>query len=186
MSSLITLLIYVGIIVSLVKNIQKKRQKPGGQNPDRNPVSMMRSAERTRTFGNSGENRNGSRSGSMRQTDQKAVNRRGMDDPSMRTSVSGSGSGSAAFKEESLEMSTTEYLNRKAMQDQQEHRKEKYLEIQRARKETGGIPQAVRLYEGDSVPRGMQCVKCGYCHADNLIPEGSRAKYTCYFCREEL
>ena len=84
------------------------------------------------------------------------------------------------------DMSTPDYLRQKAVLDEAEHRQEKRQENQRARWETGGLPAAKRLYEGDSVPQGMRRVTCSYCGADNLVPQGSRQKYTCYFCREEL
>lgn len=82
--------------------------------------------------------------------------------------------------------STTDYLRKKAEEDAAQHREEKARERLRAARETGGLPSAVRLYEGDSVPTGMRRVRCSYCAADNLVPENSRQRYTCYFCREEL
>ena len=84
------------------------------------------------------------------------------------------------------DMSTTDYLRQKANLDEADHRQEKQQEFRRARWETGGLPAAKRLYEGDSVPQGMRRVACSYCGADNLLPQGSGQKYTCYFCREEL
>lgn len=89
-------------------------------------------------------------------------------------------------KEEESDMSTTDYLRQKAVLDEAGHRQEKRQEDQRARWETGGLPAAKRLIEGDSVPQGMRRVACSYCGADNLVPQGSRQRYTCYFCREEL
>lgn len=47
-------------------------------------------------------------------------------------------------------------------------------------------PVAMRLYEGDHVPRGYRMVKCPYCAAENLIPYSSNAKYKCYFCHTNL
>ena len=84
------------------------------------------------------------------------------------------------------DMSTTDYLRQKAVLDEADHRQEMRQEEMRARWETGGLPSARRLYEGDSVPQGMRVIKCSYCGAENLVPQGSRQKYTCYFCREEL
>lgn len=84
------------------------------------------------------------------------------------------------------DMSTTDYLRQKAVLDEADHLQERRQEEMRARWETGGLPSARRLYEGDSVPQGMRVIKCSYCGAENLVPQGSRQKYTCYFCREEL
>lgn len=84
------------------------------------------------------------------------------------------------------DMSTTDYLRQKAVLDEADHLQEMRQEEMRARWETGGLPSARRLYEGDSVPQGMRVIKCSYCGAENLAPQGSRQKYTCYFCREEL
>lgn len=52
--------------------------------------------------------------------------------------------------------------------------------------ENFGLRPAQRLFEGESVPDGYQCVACGYCGANNLIPVASRERYGCYFCRERL
>ncbi len=45
---------------------------------------------------------------------------------------------------------------------------------------------ALRLYEGDPVPRGYRMVKCHYCAAENLISYSARGDYMCYFCHEDL
>lgn len=45
---------------------------------------------------------------------------------------------------------------------------------------------AMRLYEGDSIPRGYRMVRCNYCAAENLIPYASKGEYMCYFCHEDL
>lgn len=98
----------------------------------------------------------------------------------------GTGRPAVQKKDEESDMSTTDYLRQKAVLDEAGHRQEKRQEDQRARWETGGLPAAKRLIEGDSVPQGMRRVACSYCGADNLVPQGSRQRYTCYFCREEL
>lgn len=82
--------------------------------------------------------------------------------------------------------STTEYLAQKAKEDAVEHAREKYEEQKRLQESRGGLAVAERLIEGDSVPRGKQCVICGYCAAENLIPMVPRGRYSCYFCREPL
>lgn len=45
---------------------------------------------------------------------------------------------------------------------------------------------AMRLYEGDPVPRGYRMVKCRYCAAENLIAYSSKGDYMCYFCHTDL
>lgn len=83
--------------------------------------------------------------------------------------------------------STTAYLHKKAVADQIEHRREKRAEEERLRRETGGRMPAIRYITGDSTLRGHKIVKCGYCAAENQIPDYvDEKKYTCYFCREIL
>ncbi len=91
----------------------------------------------------------------------------------------------AAVKTE--EMSTTQYLRQKALEDQKDHEREARQEAARLVRESGGRRAAWRHYDGDSIPQGMRLVKCGYCGAENLIGNGQNQKaFTCYFCREEL
>ena len=82
--------------------------------------------------------------------------------------------------------SVTDYLAEKARKDQIEHAREKQQESQRLAEKSGGLTPAERLYDGDPIPNGKFCVCCSYCAAENLIPVGSRMKYSCYFCREPL
>lgn len=82
--------------------------------------------------------------------------------------------------------STTAYLMEKAEADAREHAREKYEEQKRLHEASGGLAVAQRLYDGDPVPKGMQCVVCGYCAAENLVPMVPRTRYSCYFCREPL
>ena len=163
MEALINIIIWVCIIVSFVRKLNSKKKK-GEQNG-----SSSSGRNQTETY-SAGRNMSGTgtRPGRMDMG-------KGTPKPNVPRN-----------QQKQKDLSTTDYLQRKARADEQEHRKEKYLEMQRAKRETGGIPAAVRLYEGDSVPDGMTRVRCSYCAADNLIPEGSRQRYTCYFCREEL
>ena len=88
---------------------------------------------------------------------------------------------------EKIEMSTTEYLHQKAMEDMREHHEEKRQEALRLQRETGGRQVGVRYLYGDSIPHGMRLVKCHYCAAENLITgHRKQSDYTCYFCREIL
>ena len=82
--------------------------------------------------------------------------------------------------------STTAYLMEKAEADAKEHAKEKFEEQKRLYETRGGLPVAERHFEGDPLPQGRQCVKCGYCGAENLLPMTPRTRYSCYFCREAL
>lgn len=88
--------------------------------------------------------------------------------------------------EEEDEGSVTDYLAEKARLDQISHAEEKREESRRLDAKSGGRQAAERLYEGDLVPNGKHCVVCAYCAANNLIPNGSRMRYSCYFCREPL
>ena len=135
------------------------------------------------------------------QNDNRSSRNRGTGIPATGSSAASQGTGSGGVTDyrageiredkkhhagKSASDSTTDYLRKKAEEDAAQHREEKARERLRAARETGGLPSAVRLYEGDSVPTGMRRVKCSYCAADNLVPEKSRQRYTCYFCREEL
>lgn len=84
------------------------------------------------------------------------------------------------------EMSTIAYLNRKAEEDAREHAVQKQEERRQARKDLAGRREGVRLLPGDPVPQGMRVAVCPYCGAENLVPGGSRDKFGCYFCREDL
>lgn len=101
-------------------------------------------------------------------------------------SVSSAGQVSAKTEPVSTEKSTTDYLSEKARQDQIEHAREKREESARIEKKAGGLQAAGRLLPGDPIPAGQHCVICGYCAAENLIADGSRMRYSCYFCREPL
>ena len=71
--------------------------------------------------------------------------------------------------------STTEMLEEKARQDAMERRIH------------GQLRYAERYLPGDMIPQGRRLVCCGYCNAENLIPERDNPKrYNCYFCRETL
>ena len=82
--------------------------------------------------------------------------------------------------------STTEYLKEKAEEDARQHAKEKFEEQKRLYETRGGLAVAERYLDGDLIPQGKQCVKCGYCGAENLVPMQPRTRYSCYFCREAL
>lgn len=85
------------------------------------------------------------------------------------------------------EKSTTEMLGEKAKLDEMEHREEKRRQLAEERRIHGQLHYAERYLPGDMVPKGRRLVCCGYCNAENLIPERDNPKrYNCYFCRETL
>lgn len=45
---------------------------------------------------------------------------------------------------------------------------------------------ALRLMEGDPVPRGYDTYVCHYCGAVNLVKHGARGKHSCYFCHDPI
>jgi hypothetical protein len=83
--------------------------------------------------------------------------------------------------------STTEMLEEKARQDAMEHQEEKRRQLAEERRIHGQLRYAERYLPGDMIPKGRRLVCCGYCNAENLIPERDDPKrYNCYFCRETL
>ena len=83
--------------------------------------------------------------------------------------------------------STTEMLEDKARQDAMEHQEEKRRQLAEERRIHGQLRYAERYLPGDMIPKGRRLVCCGYCNAENLIPERDDPKrYNCYFCRETL
>lgn len=167
MEALMNIIIWVCVIVAFVQKLKVKNKSDdsrGSQRPGSTKNSRNLSETRTAKKAEPAVNVPRSQQKVSRKTTEPLVN----------------------VPRAQQDMSTTEYLQYKANLDAQAHRKEKYQEWQRARQETGGLPAAKRLYEGDSVPNGMWKVKCSYCGADNLVPEETRQRYTCYFCREEL
>ena len=85
------------------------------------------------------------------------------------------------------EKSTTEMLEEKARQDAMEHQEEKRRQLAEERRIHGQLRYAERYLPGDMIPQGRRLVCCGYCNAENLIPERDNPKrYNCYFCRETL
>jgi hypothetical protein len=82
--------------------------------------------------------------------------------------------------------STIDYLQRKAMIDEREHKKEAFEQKRAERENYGSIVYAKRWMEGDSIPASRHLIKCGYCGAENLVPIKDKTKYHCYFCREKL
>lgn len=88
-------------------------------------------------------------------------------------------------KDDGVDHSTTDYLHKKAMEDQREHMSEKVEERKRLDQKYGGRPLAMRYLPGDRIPHGMRIVYCPYCSAENLV-ETMRTDRACYFCRTKL
>ena len=64
---------------------------------------------------------------------------------------------------------------------------EKKTTVSRQAKSTTEMLEEKRYLPGDMIPKGRRLVCCGYCNAENLIPERDNPKrYNCYFCRETL
>lgn len=82
--------------------------------------------------------------------------------------------------------STTEYLKKKAMEDQREHAVEKREEQRRMNMKYGNVSTAARHVLGDPIPQGMKVVCCGYCGAENEVKTGYHGGLCCYFCRTKL
>lgn len=169
MEAVFSIIIWILVIVSFVNKLNKKRGSSEENNTPR--VSGRDIPMGGNYMGRTGHGNSGMSGGSGVSGGRKTASRV---------------SGKAKTKDIGT-FSTTEYLENKARQEELADRKERYQEWKQAKRESSGsIPAAKRLYEGDSVPHGMERVRCSYCAADNLIPEGSSRKYTCYFCREEL
>lgn len=82
--------------------------------------------------------------------------------------------------------SMTDYLSRKAREEEVERKREEWEERREEQKNVGNLRLAKQLVFGDVPPKGSIVKKCPYCGAENLIPQMSREKYHCYFCRSSL
>ena len=83
-------------------------------------------------------------------------------------------------------ISTTEYLAQKAREDEAEHRKDEYMTKQKLT-QGGTLRLGLRIPDDGILPRGTRIVYCGYCGADNVVPNGVSEKgFHCYFCHEQL
>lgn len=172
-------LIFLIIIIVIVRNVMEQKKKTGGvEKHDRNAaVSSNRNKQAA------------SRSASK--AFQSAASAFGTADHKAKSTKRASGTSAGAERwnagAEEEDISTTEYLRQKALEDQQEHEEQARLEAMRLRRETGGRRAAQRHYDGDSIPKGMRLVRCGYCGAENLIGDYEKqSDFTCYFCREIL
>lgn len=163
-----------------LKNV--KKENPTQSNPvmDYRPQTQSRPANSTQS--------SMQRSSNM-QSRQVAVRTAGGAAGSM---ISGNGSSVGRTVEKKTAdsrqgKSTTEMLEEKARQDAMEHQEEKRRQLAEERRIHGQLHYAERYLPGDMIPKGRRLVCCGYCNAENLIPERDNPKrYNCYFCRETL
>lgn len=167
-------LIFLIIIIIVLRNaIEKAKSDPGRGNGQR---SGLRSGDGNRTK---------AEGQAVKQNSSAAASKAGS--RVSRHTASAQKSAAVSAAQEAEQISTTEYLRQKALEDQKEHEEAARLEAMRLHRETGGRRAAQRHYDGDSVPKGMRIVKCGYCGAENLIGDYQNQKdFTCYFCREIL
>lgn len=82
--------------------------------------------------------------------------------------------------------SMTDYLSRRAHEDEVERKKEEWEERREEQKNLGNLRLASRLQFGATPPRGTVVKTCSYCGAENLVPYTSHEKFHCYFCHSSL
>lgn len=188
-STIYSLVVVIAVPLCVVAGIRRKKR----ENNDRN---------RNDTFvhsgyvpGNTQRNVTGNTSGSvqrnMQGNGQKSMPGNGQN--GMQGNASGKAAGNTQRTmagntpgEKTRSGSTTEYLERKAMEDQREHVAEKMEEQRRVNAKYGNMPIARRHILGEPVPSGMRLACCKYCGAENEVKTGYRSGLACYFCRTEL
>ena len=167
------------------KNLNTEKSGNKGREPQQvqnGPVTDYRPQIQTRPV-------TGTQTGGMRRSNMQVRQTTGRTAGNMtsgnRSSVSGAVEKKPADSRQGK--STTEMLEEKARQDAMEHREEKRRQLAEERRIHGQLHYAERYLPGDMVPKGRRLVCCGYCNAENLIPERDNPKrYNCYFCRETL
>lgn len=171
------------------KNLNTEKSGNKGREPQRvqnSPVTDHRPQTQTRPVA---ETQTGGIQRSSMQGRQAAVRTSGGAAGSM-TSGNGSSVGRTVEKKTADSRqgkSTTEMLEEKARQDAMEHQEEKRRQLAEERRIHGQLRYAERYLLGDMIPKGRRLICCGYCNAENLIPERDNPKrYNCYFCRETL
>ena len=170
-------IIFIIVLCFLFSSQKKKSQKVGKKEtpvPNR-PVTDYRPQTQSRPVNST----QSSMQRSNMQSRQAAVRTAGGAAGSMTP-----GNGSSVSRQAK---STTEMLEEKARQDAMEHQEEKRRQLAEERRIHGQLRYAERYLPGDMIPKGRRLVCCGYCNAENLIPERDNPKrYNCYFCRETL
>lgn len=184
-------LIFFIIMIAIIRKITAQNKASGGNTYSKKTAGRPASGQSVSERSASGQTYvQGSLTSALQQKESAASVERtpasggkAKKDSAVNTAKAAGKSGAAAAEE----VSTTEYLRQKALQDQIEHRKEARKEAEILNRETGGRMVGMRYMAGDSVPAGTRLVTCSYCCAENLISTRRNQKdYTCYFCREVL
>ena len=176
---MIELIIMIIVCVTIYKRVQRARGEGGVKGNSSLPNTTVTTANQNKPFGLSGENPYEQKKPHGGIPAANNVSR-----PQPRTTQAPVKSAIEEAKEDGN--STTAYLMEKAEADAREHAKEKFEEQKRLHETRGGLAVATRYLDGDAIPKGMRCVNCGYCGAENLVPMVPRTRYSCYFCREAL
>ena len=176
---MIELIIMIIVCVTIYKRVQRARGEGGVKGNSSLPNTTVTTANQNKPFGLSGENPYEQKKPHGGIPAANNVSR-----PQPRTTQAPAKSAIEEAKEDGN--STTAYLMEKAEADAREHAKEKFEEQKRLHETRGGLAVATRYLDGDAIPKGMRCVNCGYCGAENLVPMVPRTRYSCYFCREAL
>ena len=169
-------IIFMIVLCFLFSSIQKKKSQKVGkkETPVQNrPVTDYRPQTQSRPV-------NSTQSSMQRsniQGRQAAVRTAGGAAGSMT-----SGKGSSVSR--TVEKKTTVSRQAKSTTEMLEEKRRQLAEERRIH---GQLRYAERYLPGDMIPQGRRLVCCGYCNAENLIPERDNPKrYNCYFCRETL
>lgn len=165
MNSIIQLLFFVIFGMAIYKNIQRAKENNSMKRNNTDPNTMLNQPDAS-ARPTTPVNRNTQMRSVPKQTS-----------PIVKSSVN-------ETKEDGN--ATTAYLKEKAEEDARQHAKEKFEEQKRLYETRGGLAVAERHLDGDLIPQSKQCVTCGYCGAENLLPMQPRTQYSCYFCREAL
>lgn len=178
-------IILVIIIIFLFSQQKKKLKTVKKEDPVQNrPAADYRPQTQTRPV-------NGTQTGGMQRNGMQSRQPTGRTAGSMagNMAMNSATAGTAEKKPVTGQQgkSTTEMLEEKARQDAIEHQEEKRKQLAEERRIHGQLRYAERYLPGDMIPKGKRLVCCGYCNAENLIPERDNPKrYNCYFCRETL
>lgn len=180
-------IIFMIVLCFLFSSQKKKSQKVGKketQVPNR-PVTDYRPQTQSRPVNSTQSSMQRSNMQSRQATVRTAGGAAGSMTPGNGSSVSRTVEKKTTVSRQAK--STTEMLEEKARQDAMEHQEEKRRQLAEERRIHGQLRYAERYLPGDMIPKGRRLVCCGYCNAENLIPEHDNPKrYNCYFCRETL
>lgn len=173
--SLLTTLIYVGIIFFVIRLARK------GYKNQANSRQIQQNSPQNNTYQNNAQNSTyqNKYDASVSKNNTQASSYSNSYTPIKKTA-------DEKKPTDGEKMSTTDYLEQKAMNDVKQHEEEKRNHQIRMKKQYGNAKVGQRYMLGDEIPRGMYLVPCGYCGADNLLSPGPKQECLCYFCRKEL